>query len=285
MIKDIVCSAICLKRTYPDTHGIVLDTLRGSKIMILQEVKQPVLHSAVSKAATLLGASDVSIVDNVVWEHDYMGRVFSTMADAIFVTTTTHHCIKRFSEHSAVPVMCMHSRTHASIQALATIMTIMEEYGCMNNLNVGYLGPPHPVLNSFLLLHPMLGANFKYKCCCDKVPVTPLLFKASEDLSTELHTEMKACTSREEVFKNVNVIIAGPTTKKKEKLKYFKITADEIDKNSQRWYFIHICPRGQEVDDKLFNHSNARTYTMFDNMHYVAAAMMANAIIGKLFCY
>lgn len=42
--------------------------------MILQEVNEPILNMAVSKAASLLGATHVSIKDHVVWEHDYNGR-------------------------------------------------------------------------------------------------------------------------------------------------------------------------------------------------------------------
>lgn len=44
--------------------------------MILQELNEPFLNMAVSKAATLLGAYDVNITDNLVWEQDYVGRYF-----------------------------------------------------------------------------------------------------------------------------------------------------------------------------------------------------------------
>lgn len=43
--------------------------------MILQELNEPFLNMAVSKAATLLGAYDVNIVDNLAWDQDYMGRL------------------------------------------------------------------------------------------------------------------------------------------------------------------------------------------------------------------
>ena len=47
------------------------------------------------------------------------------MADVIFVATMTHMCLKRFADQSSVPVLCMRSRTHATIQSMATIMAIM----------------------------------------------------------------------------------------------------------------------------------------------------------------
>lgn len=46
------------------------------------------------------------------------------MSDAIFVSTNTHACLQRFADQATVPVMCMRSRTHSTIQALATVMAI-----------------------------------------------------------------------------------------------------------------------------------------------------------------
>lgn len=54
-------------------------------------------------------------------------------------------------------------------------------------------------------------------------PITPLLYKISEDLCEKTNTKMVATTKRNDVFCNSQVIIAGPTTKKKEKLHHFVI--------------------------------------------------------------
>ncbi|KAJ2941548.1 hypothetical protein O0L34_g14601 [Tuta absoluta] len=282
MVREVLKSALNLKQCYPHTKGIFLPILSGWKVMILQEINQPILHMAVSKAATMLGAHDVPIVDKVVWEHDYMGKIFSKMADIIFVSTTSHHCIQRFANQSSVPVLCMQSRTHSSIMALATIMTIVEEFGHIKGLTVAYLGPPHPVLNSYLLLCPMLDAHIKYKCSGNKTPVSPLLYHASEELSQEHKTKMIACKTKEELFDNTNVIIAGPTTSKKEHLKLFKISLSDLPK-VVKWMFIHNCPRGEEVEDDLFDHDFAHTYKVFQNMQYISAALMANSAIGHRF--
>ncbi|XP_045506622.1 ornithine carbamoyltransferase-like isoform X3 [Colias croceus] len=225
MVMDVINSALNLKCCLRDTHGKRLNILDNCKIMILQEVNEPVLNMAVSKAASLLGADAVNIVDKLMWENDYNGRVFSYMADAIFVATSTHTCLQRFAQQSSVPVMCMTSRTHASIQAMATFMTIIEEYGTLRRQNITYFGSPHPVLNTYLLLCPMLGANIKFKCCCDDI---------------NKH--------------------AGP-----------------------QWIFLHTCPRGKEVDDHLFFHSNARTFPAFENFQYICTALMASAIKNHFF--
>lgn len=44
--------------------------------------------------------------------------------------------------------------------------SFQQEFGSVQELNIAYVGPPHPVLNSYLLLFPMLGAQIKFKCCC-----------------------------------------------------------------------------------------------------------------------
>ncbi|CAH0721241.1 unnamed protein product, partial [Brenthis ino] len=277
MVTDIVESATNLKRKLQDTHGKRLEVLADSKVMILQEVNEPFLNMAVSKAATLLGAYDVNITDNLHWENDYMGRIFSYMADAIFVATVTHMCLQRFAEQSTVPVLCMRSRTHATIQALATIMSINEEYKTLKDVNLAYFGSPHPVLNSYLLLSPMLGANIRFKCCCEKSPVHPLLFKASEDMCAQRHTGLKECMSKDDVLKDATVVIAGPTNEKK--IDEFKLSVEDIESHTQgKWIFFHTGPRGHEVDDNLFLHKNSKTFDAFKNFQYIAAALMANVI-------
>ncbi|XP_059045550.1 ornithine carbamoyltransferase, mitochondrial-like isoform X2 [Achroia grisella] len=284
MVMDVINSAINLKYCFRDTHNQKLNILSDSKVMILQEINEPVLNMAVSKAATLLGAYDVHIVDHLVWDHDYLGRVFSYMSDAIFVATTTHMCVQRFAEQSSVPVTCMKSRTHASIQSLSTVMSIVEEFGSMKGVNICYLGAPHPVLNSYLLLCPMLGANIRFKCCCMKCPLSPLLFKASEELASKSYTEMKECLNKEDVLQNACVVIAGPTTTKHDNIEEFRIGIEDIQKRSCcQWIFFHTCPRGEEVDNNLFNHYNARTFNAFENMHFIAAALMAYGIKNYIF--
>ncbi|CAG9569193.1 unnamed protein product [Danaus chrysippus] len=225
MVLEVLESALNLKCAIGNTHGKRLDILAGSKVMILQELNEPFLNMAVSKAATLLGAYDVNIVDNLVWDQDYMGRVFSFMADAIFVATMTHMCVQRFANQSTVPVVCMRSRTHASIQSLATVMAII------------------------------------------KNPVSPLLYKASENMTTESHTSLKACSEKEEVLKDATVVIAGPSDVNK-----------DIVKQKNHCIFFHTGPRGKEVDDELFFHENSKTFVAFENFHYIAAALMANVM-------
>ncbi|XP_013142137.1 PREDICTED: ornithine carbamoyltransferase-like isoform X1 [Papilio polytes] len=285
MVDDIISSAINLKFSLWDTHFKKLNVLKNAKVMLLQEINEPTLNLAVSKAASLLGATDVSINDKLIWEYDYVGRVFSMMCDIIFVSTSTHGCVARFAEQSSVPVMCIRSRAHASLQALATIMTIIEEYGSMNYLNVAYIGTPHPVLNSYLLLCPMLGANLRFKCCCEKCPVSPLLYKVSENMTEKSHTTMKQCKHKDDVLYQACVVIAGPATNNEEKIKEFKFGVQDIKRcnNISKWIFFHTLPRGSEIDDELFMHNNARTFNAFNNMQYIAAALMAKALQGHVF--
>ncbi|CAG4932740.1 unnamed protein product [Parnassius apollo] len=154
----------------------------------------------------------------------------------------------------------------------------------MQRLNVSYLGAPHPVLNSYLLLCPMLGANIKFKCCCSKCPVSPLLYKTSQEMTLQTHTSLMACSNKEDVLRNACVIIAGPTHHKKDKIKEFKFDVEDIQRCSYcRWTFFHTFPRGPEIGDYLFSHANARTYNAFDNMQYIASALMAKVIKGHLF--
>ncbi|CAH2096884.1 unnamed protein product [Euphydryas editha] len=153
----------------------------------------------------------------------------------------------------------------------------MEEFGSLRDLNFAYCGSPHPVLNSYLLLCPMLGANIRFKCCCKKCPVSPLLFKASEDMTARTNTGLKECLSKDQVLKEASVVIAGPADAKK--IHEFKLRVSDIESNTKsKWIFFHTGPRGKEVEDNLFLHQNSRTFGAFENFHYISAALLAYVI-------
>ncbi|CAB3227748.1 unnamed protein product [Arctia plantaginis] len=283
-IKEVICSASNLKNLFGDTHGKKMDLLKCTKVMILEDHNEPILRMAVSKAVSMLGASDVHIVEALDWEHDFIGRVYSEMADTIFVSSLTYGCLKRFAEHSLVPVVCMRSRRHASIQSLATIMSIIEDHGKLENLNIAYVGAPHQVLNDYLILCPMLGANLNFKCCCNKCKVSPLLLDDSKHICEKSCTKMSQVIKTPEALKGANVIIAGPTTRQKEKIPEFVLSVDEIKKHTQNdWTFYHTFPRGEEVDDTLFFHENSRTFNAFRNTQFIAAALMVYILKSRLF--
>ncbi|XP_026729980.1 ornithine carbamoyltransferase, mitochondrial-like isoform X2 [Trichoplusia ni] len=285
MVNDILASAINLKTMYGDTHNKRMPILPYTKVMLLQEVNEPILNLAVSKATSFLGAVEVNITDGLIWDKDYHGKIFSEMADVIFAFTKTHACIKRFAGRSTVPVICAISRTHASLQALSTIMSIMEEFGSIKGLNLAYVGAPHPVLNSYLLLCPMLGANIKFKCCCPNCPVSPLLLHASKEMTAKTATQSIQCLKRKQALHKACIVISGPTPPNKDKIKEFTLTVEDISKCTDfRWIFYHTCPRAEEVDDELFWGTHSRTFNAFVNMQYIAAALMAKAVRDLTFC-
>lgn len=43
--------------------------------MLLQEVNEPILNMAVSKATSFLGAVEVNITDGLIWDKDYHGKL------------------------------------------------------------------------------------------------------------------------------------------------------------------------------------------------------------------
>ncbi|XP_011554199.3 ornithine transcarbamylase, mitochondrial [Plutella xylostella] len=275
MVMNIVSSAITLKESCKSTHFQRWDVLENCKVTILKEVNEPILSQAVSKAATMLGAYDNTIWEHVEWGNDYTGRVLSTMTDIIFVSTLTHACVQRLAARASVPVVCMRSRTHASVQALATVMSVVEDFGCMRGLTVSYLGPPHPVLNSYLLLCPMLGANIKFKCCCQNKPISPLLYKESEKMVETTQTISRSCTAIPELIGGANVIIAG-SRGDKDTHPELTVREKDITRNaSKQWIFIHSDLRGLNPDDTLVTHTNTRTFNTFNNYQYIAAALMA----------
>ncbi|XP_013928781.1 PREDICTED: ornithine carbamoyltransferase, mitochondrial-like [Thamnophis sirtalis] len=88
-----------------------------------------------------------------------LGRVLSTMTDAILARVYKHCDLITLAEEAAIPVINGLSDFDHPIQILADYLTLQEHYRSLNGLTLSWIGDGNNVLNSILLSAAKFGMN------------------------------------------------------------------------------------------------------------------------------
>ena len=88
----------------------------------------------------------------------------SQYADIIMMRSNNHSTLENLAKHSSVPIINGLSDLSHPCQTLATLMTIMEVKGTLENINISWFGPISNVAHSLIdAVNMNLGINFGIK--------------------------------------------------------------------------------------------------------------------------
>ena len=96
---------------------------------------------------------------------DDTAKTFALYLDAVVMRVNNHKTLSNFVENSTIPVINGLSDLSHPCQTLAGLMTLIEEKGSLENLNLVWLGPITNVAHSWMEAHKLkLGFNFNIFC-------------------------------------------------------------------------------------------------------------------------
>ncbi len=87
------------------------------------------------------------------------GRVLARYLDAIMVRTFDHDEVEELAEAAEVPVINGLTDQHHPCQALADLLTVREEFGRLEGIDISYVGDGNNVAHSLALGCALTGAN------------------------------------------------------------------------------------------------------------------------------
>jgi ornithine carbamoyltransferase len=87
-------------------------------------------------------------------------RVISQYVDAVAVRTFAHATIEELARHATIPIVNALSDAAHPCQALADLMTIEEEVGCLAGVKLVFVGDGNNVARSLALASALLGLRF-----------------------------------------------------------------------------------------------------------------------------
>ncbi len=205
-------------------------------------------------------------------------KTFSLYSDGVVMRVNNHQTILDTLEVSSVPIINGLSNLSHPCQCMAGLMTIIEEKGSLENLNITWFGPITNVAHSWIEAHSK-NLGFKLSIFSPDISRDLYLSKISKykenvNLESIVHNRID-----DEILSTADVIMTdtwhsmGEETDQNviKELDDFRVTKSLMDKAKKNCIFMHCLPanRGQEVEETVIDGANSRIWEEASNRLHV----------------
>ena len=214
-------------------------------------------------------------------------KTFALYLDAVVMRVNNHKTLNSFSENSTIPIINGLSDLSHPCQTLAGLMTLIEEKGSLENLNLVWLGPITNVAHSWIEAHKLkLGFNL-YIFCPEANLVKYQNKLQSYDLQTDLHNIVFNKIDHD-ILSSTDAILTDTWKSMGEEinendlhqLDKFCVTEELFNKAKKDCIFMHCLPasRGQEVEEKVIDGPNSRIWIEAKNRLFVQQQLLKDLL-------
>ena len=205
-------------------------------------------------------------------------KTFALYLDAVVMRVKKHKTLSSFAENSSIPIINGLSDLSHPCQTLAGLMTLIEEKGTLENLNLVWLGPITNVAHSWIEAHKLkLGFNFHIFCpeaYSNKYQNKLQSYDLETELDSVLHNKID-----NDILNSADAILTDTWKSMGEEinendlhqLDKFCVTEELFNKAKKSCIFMHCLPasRGQEVEEKVIDGPNSRIWIEAKNRLFV----------------
>ena len=213
-------------------------------------------------------------------------KILSNYGDGFMLRTDDDKKIDEFAKYSLIPVINGLSPSSHPTQILSDIFTIEElTKKNISNLKISWVGDSNNVLNS--LIASSVKFNFELSIGCPKnyTPKKNIIswVKKFKNKISIYNNAIDAIRDADVIFSD-KVISLNDKVNKSNKLKSFqkfKITSSLIKNAKKNYIFLHCLPRGNEVEEKVFQSKNSQVWLQALNRIHVQKSILLYCF-GKL---
>ncbi|MBF8970297.1 ornithine carbamoyltransferase [Streptococcus sp. NLN76] len=297
-------------------RGIPHRYLEGKNIALLFEKTSTRTRAAFTVAAVdlgahpeYLGANDIQLGKKESTEDT--AKVLGRMFDGIEFRGFSQEMVEELAEHSGVPVWNGLTDAWHPTQMLADYLTVKENFGRLEGINLVYCGDGrNNVANSLLVTGAILGVNVRIFSPKELFPA-PEVVELAEGFAKESGAKILVSDKAEEAIPGADVLYTdvwvsmGEEDKFKERvelLQPYQVNLDLVKlAGNDDLIFLHCLPafhdtntvygkdvaekfgvEEMEVTDEVFHSSHARHFDQAENRMHTIKAVMA-ATLGNLF--
>ena len=210
-------------------------------------------------------------------------KILSTYGDGFMLRTDDDKKIDNFAKFSNIPVINGLSPSSHPTQILSDIFTVEELTNKnISKLNICWIGDSNNVLNSLIAASVKFKFNLNIGCPNNYSPNNAILkWAQKQNKYIKLNNDPKISIKNADVVFSDKVISLNDKVNKKKKLKDFrnyKITSSLFKYAKNKCIFLHCLPRGNEVDNKVFQSKNSQVWLQALNRVHVQKSIL-------LFCF
>ncbi|MBN2583539.1 MAG: ornithine carbamoyltransferase [Planctomycetes bacterium] len=211
-----------------------------------------------------------------------VARVLSGYVDGIMARTFAHETISELARYSRVPVINGLSDQSHPCQALADMLTAMEEFGEVKGRTWVFVGDGNNVARSLCILCGRLGVTFRLAAPKGYELDDKFLAEARRDvpgLKYELIADPRAAVTGADVVYTDTWVSMGQEDEKQKRLRDFDgycVNADLMKAAKRGAIVMHCLPayRGVEITDEVLDGPQSRVLQEAENRMHAQKAVL-----------
>lgn len=219
-----------------------------------------------------------------------VARVLGRMCDIIMARTFAQSTVDKLAEYSGVPVINGLTDYLHPCQAMADIMTVLEQFGKLNGLTFTFVGDGNNVARSLSMTCAKLGMNFVLACPPKYELEQEWLDRCRQVAGGGARIEMivgepkKAVASAQVIYTDTWVSM-GQEAEKQQRLREFagfQVNEDLLAAAPKEAIVLHCLPayRGTEITDGVMDGSQSRVFEEAENRLHFQRALMELLVAG-----
>ena len=260
--------------------------LRGEGIALIFEKPSNRTRNSMEMAAYQLGGHPVYIRGEEIGldERESVEDAVTTLSayyKCIAARVFAHKTLERMAETKVCPIINLLSDTGHPMQALADVITLVEEFGDLDGKSLAFIGDGNNVFRSLAKAAGMLGAEIRFAG-----PSGYRLSEIDKDRLAAIGVEVKEFDFAQEAVNGVNAVYTDVWTsmgqeseseERKKAFESFTVNSDLMSVASSDAIFLHCLPahRGEEVTEEVLEGPMSRIWSQSENRMHAARGLLA----------
>ncbi len=212
-----------------------------------------------------------------------VSHVLSSMVDCIVYRAKNHKTVEEFAAYSSVPVINALTDKAHPCQALADMLTIREEFGSFDDVQITWVGDSNNVAASLIEAAAMLGVHIVISSPDEyqfsKEEIKSLIQQRQPGFSLEYIDDPKEAVSGARVVYTDVWVSMGQEKEQKARLETFapfQVNAELMSYARKDAIFMHCLParRGLEVTDEVIDSPQSRVVQEAENRMHVQKGLL-----------
>lgn len=214
-------------------------------------------------------------------------KVLSRYVDAIIIRTFQHEEVEQLAQAASVPVINALTDLHHPCQALADLMTILENKNRLSGINLTYIGDGNNVCHSLLMAAAKVGINFTAACPVGYEPNADWLAAAEKEIRgrhriTITNDPNKAAKGADVLYTDVWTSMGQEEEKLKREKTFaaYQINTDLLRRAKKDVIVMHCLPayRGKEISSEVIDGPHSVIFEQAENRLYINKALLLSLI-------
>ena len=216
-----------------------------------------------------LGSGNESLSDT--------SKTMSLYVDALVLRVNDHNSIIEMAKNSSIPVINGLSNISHPCQAIAGLMTLVEERKTLENLNLVWMGPITNVAHSWIeAFNKKLGFSLSIFC---PESLQQKYEKKCNNSKIEFNNDIFFSNISKDILSSADAVLTdtwesmGEKTDQKNliELQEYSVTQSLMDMTPSECLFMHCLPanRSQEVEAQVIDGSSSRVWQEAENRLHI----------------